>query len=55
MRELQRWEKDLLADTCDFVKFCTERLNIPIDKGDELVARIYADMHRTLVLFHDKD
>jgi hypothetical protein len=51
MKELQQWEKDLLADTSDYVKFCCEHLSIPLDKVDELVARIYADMHRTLKLF----
>jgi hypothetical protein len=49
-RELQQWEQELLAATRIYVrKQCPQ---LPPDKREEVVARIYADMRRTLKLFH---
>jgi hypothetical protein len=53
VNELQRWEKDLLADTRDFVLFTCSKLSK--ETQDELVARIYADVRRTIKLFYGQD
>ena len=50
MRELQDWEVRLLTNTRYFVKEVLP--DMPPDKREEVVARIYSDLRRTLKLFN---
>lgn len=51
--ELLPWELELLASTRRFVK--KQCPKIMPDKREELVARIYSDMRRTLKLYYQRN
>lgn len=51
--ELLPWELELLQSTRRFVKKCCPRV-MP-DKREELVARIYSDVRRTLKLYYQRN
>jgi hypothetical protein len=47
---MEPWEEHLLANTQSFIR--TILHHVPPEKRQQLIARIYQDMHETLKLFH---
>ena len=53
MRVMKSWEIELYQATIAYVdKQCP---GLPDDKRQDIIVRIYADMRRTLKLFHKDD